>query len=167
MPSTLLSSSAARAARASGTVAELLEVLWGRGQEDAPQGSIPPSQLRALTVIEECEGANLRALSQALGSRPSAVSRLCDRLEAAGLLERTPSATSGREIELRLTSHGQTALADIRAARHNELTAVLQTMPAAKLAVLAEGLEAFHSAARHRIGIERPADTRAPSADTA
>ncbi|MFI9103315.1 MarR family winged helix-turn-helix transcriptional regulator [Streptomyces fildesensis] len=168
MPPTLPSSGAARAAHAAGTVAELLEVLWGRGQDGTILGSLPPSQLRALIVIEEREGANLRTLSDALGSRAPAVSRLCDRLEAAGLLERTPSTTSGREVELRLTNRGRTALNDVRAMRRHEVTAVLQTMPTAQLAALAEGLEAFQDAARSRIGLDEPsAATPHAAADTA
>jgi DNA-binding MarR family transcriptional regulator len=150
------SSGVARTAHAAGTVADLLEVLWGRGQDSTPWGSLPPSQMRAMTVLEAYEGLNLRALSDALGSRPSAVSRLCDRLEAAGMIERTPSPLSGREVELRLTARGRTTLADIRTARRQEVTDVLQTMPAARLAALAEGLEAFQDAARSRVIHDAP-----------
>ncbi|UXX97467.1 MarR family transcriptional regulator [Streptomyces sp. AD2-2] len=144
------SSGVARAAHAAGTVAELLEVLWGRGQDGALLGSLPPSQLRALTVLEAHEGLNLRSLSDALGSRPSAVSRLCDRLEAAALVERTPSLLSGREVELRLTARGRSTLAEIRAARHREVADVLEMMTPAQLAALSDGLEAFQDAARSR-----------------
>lgn len=67
---------------------ELLEVLWGRGQEAAASGTVSPSQLRALLVIEKHEGTNLRSLGEALGSRAPSVSRLCDRMEAMGLVQR-------------------------------------------------------------------------------
>lgn len=51
---------------------ELLEVLWGRGQEAAPP-TVSTSQLRALLVIEKQEGSNLRSLGEALGSRAPSV----------------------------------------------------------------------------------------------
>lgn len=51
-------------------VSELLELLWGRGQESAPSGPVPPSQLRALIVIEQGGSMNLRSLGDALASRP-------------------------------------------------------------------------------------------------
>ncbi|MFD5102814.1 MarR family winged helix-turn-helix transcriptional regulator, partial [Streptomyces albidochromogenes] len=123
---------------------ELLQLLWGRGQEAAPSGPVSPSQLRALTALEGQEGVNLRALGEALGSRPSSVSRLCDRLEAAGLVERFPSATSRREIEVRLSRRGHAVLDDFRTFRVRELEAVLREMAPAELAALAEGLQAFH-----------------------
>ncbi|MCZ4103747.1 MarR family winged helix-turn-helix transcriptional regulator [Streptomyces sp. H39-C1] len=100
-----------------------------------------------MVMIEACEGVNLTALSEALSSRPSGVSRLCDGLEAAGLLERGASTTSGREVELRLIASGQ-SLTDIRDFRRREVTTVLRTMPTAQLVALIERLEALPSAAR-------------------
>ncbi|MFJ6719249.1 MarR family winged helix-turn-helix transcriptional regulator [Streptomyces sp. NPDC091259] len=143
------------AAHALSTVSQLLDVLWARGQEAVSTGSVPPSQLRALFVIEANQGTNLRALSEALGSRPSAVSRLCDRLEAVGLLRRTASAHSAREIELHLTRAGQDTLDQIRAFRRREVTDVLASMPPAQLAALALGLAAFEDAAGARMGVPR------------
>ncbi|MER7645722.1 MULTISPECIES: MarR family winged helix-turn-helix transcriptional regulator [Streptomyces] len=126
---------------------ELLEVLWGRGQETARSAQVSPSQLRALLVIEDHEGTNLRALADALGSRPPAVSRLCDRLEAMGLAERCPSATSRREVELRLSLRGRAFLEEYRAARKSEVAAIVARMDPAQVADLASGLAAFHRAA--------------------
>lgn len=131
---------------------ELLEVLWGRGQEAAPSGPVSPSQLRALLVIEKREGTNLRALGEALGSRPPSVSRLCDRMEAMGLVERCPSPTSRREVELRLSQQGQTLLDECRAIRAREVAAVLELMEPSAVEALAEGLIAFHAAAATQLG---------------
>ncbi|MFJ2092894.1 MarR family winged helix-turn-helix transcriptional regulator [Streptomyces sp. NPDC087901] len=138
---------------------ELLEVLWGRGQEAAPPGTVSPSQLRALLVIERQEGSNLRSLGEALGSRAPSVSRLCDRMEAMGLVQRDPSPISRREVELRLTVRGRALLEECRAIRTRELSAVLEQMKPAEVAALAEGLAAFHSAASQRLAAGRsPAD---------
>ncbi|MGW7099520.1 MarR family winged helix-turn-helix transcriptional regulator [Streptomyces sp. NPDC054838] len=156
------------AAHALSTVSQLLDVLWARGQEAVATGSVPPSQLRALFVIEGNQGSNLRALSEALGSRPSAVSRLCDRLEAVGLLHRTASAHSAREIELHLTRSGQDTLDQIRAFRRREVTGVLAAMTPGQLAALAEGLAAFEDAAGTRMGLpRRDPGSPAAMADTA
>ncbi|MET9495628.1 MarR family transcriptional regulator [Streptomyces sp. NPDC006552] len=132
-------------------VSELLDVLWGRGQEAAAAGPLPPSQFRALTVIEDQERVNQRTLGEVLGSRPSSVSRLCDRLEAAGLVERLASPTSRREVELRLSRRGSAVLEDFRASRAREIEAVLQTMSPAQLRTLADGLEQFQDAAAAHI----------------
>ncbi|KFK88222.1 MarR family transcriptional regulator [Streptomyces sp. JS01] len=137
---------------------ELLEVLWGRGQESAASGTVSPSQLRALLVIEKQEGTNLRALGEALGSRAPSVSRLCDRMEAMGLVLRAPSPTSRRELELRLSLRGRALLEEYRALRAAELNAVLERMAPADLAALTDGLAAFHAAASERLSPERDTD---------
>ncbi|MGY0020923.1 MarR family transcriptional regulator [Streptomyces sp. cg35] len=146
-------------------VSELLQVLWGRGQEAAPSGPLSPSQFRALTVIEEQRRVNQRALGEALGSRPSAVSRLCDRLEAAGLVERLASTTSRREVDLRLSRRGAVVLQDFRSARAREIEEVLQTMSPAHLRNLAEGLEQFQAAATAYIGLSGPEDGTAGNSE--
>lgn len=126
--------------------AELLEVLRARGQ-DAAGTPVSPSQLRALLVIGRGGGINLRTLGAVLGSRPPSVTRLCDRMAAMGLLERTPSPTSRREVELRLTARGRALLEEQRAIRVREMSAVLERMPTAAVEALIVGLTGFREAA--------------------
>ncbi|MGW3009261.1 MarR family winged helix-turn-helix transcriptional regulator [Streptomyces sp. NPDC001219] len=149
-----------QASAAALAASELLEVLWGHGQEAARSAEVSPSQLRALLVLEKREGTNLRTLAAALASRPPAVSRLCDRLEAMGLAERGPSATSRREVELRLSLRGRVLLEEYRAARSREITATLERMDPSDVAKLAAGLEAFHTASARLIVDEGGAAAR-------
>ncbi|MGW7050655.1 MarR family winged helix-turn-helix transcriptional regulator [Streptomyces sp. NPDC054887] len=128
-------------------VTDLLAVLWGRAQLSAPSGPISPSQLRALLVIERLDGGNLRALGETLGSSPPATSRLCDRLEAAGLAERRLSPASRREVELHLSRPGRALLDEVRESQVLELAPVLETMAPDDVTQLAEGLAAFREAA--------------------
>lgn len=153
MPRSRPSHSPERVAHAACSVSDLLEVLWGRGQEASPSGPLPPSQFRALTVIAAQKKVNQRTLGEALGSRPSAVSRLCDRLEAAGLIERLPSTTSRREVDLCLSRRGTAVLERFRTLRVREVEAVLAAMPPEHLATLAEGLALFQAAAGEHIGL--------------
>ncbi|MCX5072190.1 MarR family winged helix-turn-helix transcriptional regulator [Streptomyces sp. NPDC060334] len=129
-----------------GAVAELLEVLLARGQ-DATTPAISPSQLRALLVVEQSEGINLRTLGAMLGSRPPSVTRLCDRMEAMGLLTRSRSRTSGREVELYPTRQGRALLDEYRAIRLRELSAVLDLMEPAAIEALVVGLTGLRQAA--------------------
>ncbi|MGW1965780.1 MarR family winged helix-turn-helix transcriptional regulator [Streptomyces sp. NPDC001935] len=122
---------------------ELLEILWGR----ASTAPVSASQLRVLFILEHDEGINLRTLADALGSTAPSTSRLCDRLQAVGFVERAPSTTSRRELRLFLSPQGRTFLAELRARREEVLEAVLAQMPAAGRAALAEGLAAFCAAA--------------------
>ncbi|MCS0603023.1 MarR family transcriptional regulator [Streptomyces sp. LP11] len=134
-------------ARVTSTAAELLEVLWGRAST-APASA---SQLRLLHILEHHDGINMRTLAESLASTPPATSRLFDRLQAIGFVDRESSPEDRREVRLRLSVRGRAFLADLRARREAELRAVLDLMPAAKRAALAEGLEAFCAVAAAQI----------------
>ncbi|WP_405806679.1 MarR family winged helix-turn-helix transcriptional regulator [Streptomyces sp. NBC_01187] len=138
------------AARTAGEVIELLEVLWERGREAVSPAPVSPSQLRVLYCVDRDEGINLRALGEALGSAPSSVSRLCDRLEAIGFVERVPSPTSRRELELHLTARGRSYLSSLREQREQALFAVLSSMPQRERDALLKGLRGFLDAAETR-----------------
>ncbi|MGW3324060.1 MarR family winged helix-turn-helix transcriptional regulator [Streptomyces virginiae] len=146
--------------------AELLAVLHAHGQDGAAP-AVSPSQMRALIAVEGSEGINLRALGDVLGSRPPSVTRLCDRLEALGLLTRSPHPSSRREVELRLTPRGQALLEERRAIRARALSAVLVRMAPEAVDALVTGLAAFREAADGLVPAGRPADTADGSAEGA
>ncbi|KPI28820.1 MarR family winged helix-turn-helix transcriptional regulator [Streptomyces sp. NPDC048253] len=143
-------------ARVTSEAAELLEVLWGR----ASTAPVSASQLRVLFILEHHEGINLRTLAEFLGSTPPSTSRLCDRLQAVGFVERRVAAESRRELELFLSRRGSAFLADLRSRREAALESVLEQMPAAQRAALLRGLEAFCAAAAAQIHDSDASDAR-------
>ncbi|OXS32558.1 MarR family winged helix-turn-helix transcriptional regulator [Streptomyces sp. XY006] len=129
------------------TAAELLEVLWGR----ASTAPASVSQMRVLLILEHHEHINLRTLATLLASTPPSTSRLCDRLHAAGLVEREVSPTDRREVRLRLSSRGRALLADLRERRERTVQDVLDRMSPADRHALLHGLEAFCAVVRTQI----------------
>ncbi|MEV0600244.1 MarR family transcriptional regulator [Streptomyces sp. NPDC050315] len=134
------------AAYAAREVIELLEVLWERGRDAVSPAPVSASQLRVLYAVERVEGINLRTLGEILGAAPSSVSRLCDRLQALGFIDRIPSPSSGRELQLWLTDRGSSYLHDLRARREEALLAAIGLMPPEACAALTEGLTSFRAA---------------------
>jgi len=94
-------------------------------------GDVSPVQLRALTVLQETPGANLNDLASGMGVTVSTTSRLVDRLVAAGLVERQPSALTRREISLTLTRAGHGRLQRYDRLRLAEARACLDAVPLA------------------------------------
>lgn len=138
-------------ARVASVAAELLDVLWGR----ASTAPVSASQLRVLFILEHNEGINLRTLADALSSTPPSVSRLCDRLQAVGFIERTPSSNSRRELQLHLSARGHAFLQDLRSRRELELKAVIARMPPKRRAAMLDGLEAFCDTASSQVHLSR------------
>lgn len=125
--------------------AQALVMLWDRA-EDWAVPRIPPSQLRVLTVLGRGGPMNLSVLAGHLGAIPSSASRLCDRLEAAGLLTREVSAGSRREVTLNVSTEGQRRLRAFDDTRRSDFAQVLELMTPAARASLIDGLRQFSDA---------------------
>jgi DNA-binding MarR family transcriptional regulator len=130
---------------------EAVELLWEQADDAEASVIVSASQLRVLGALERGPGLNLRELGESIGSAPSALSRLCARLEAMGFVRRSPSAQSGREIELYLTHHAEAYLLQLRERREAALALVLDTLPASRIKALSEGLVALRSALDARV----------------
>jgi DNA-binding MarR family transcriptional regulator len=124
---------------------ESLTALWSVAAQEASL-RLSPHQLRALRTVQASPGLNLTALADGLDIGLPTASRLCDRLAAAGLLERAPHPDTRREVQLWLTPHGQHVLCDVAARRAQALTAALAAMQPAERAALSRGLRGFLAA---------------------
>jgi len=102
--------------------------------------AIPPAQMRALLIIGGAGGLNLSRLALALGASASATSRLCDRMQASGLLTRDRAAASRREIVLVPTESGRRLADWVRGRRRAALGQVLDRMTPEGRDALARGL---------------------------
>ncbi|MGA5700083.1 MarR family winged helix-turn-helix transcriptional regulator [Peterkaempfera bronchialis] len=128
------------------TAVESLVVLWGRAHQ-APGTTVSTSQLRALITIDRHRRIHLRGLAEELGAAASVTSRICDRLQTAGLIDRDVGEADRRQVILRLTREGAELLAELRERRRAGLRATLAGMAPAARASLLVGLEEYHRAA--------------------
>src|SRR2546429_331179 len=104
----------------------LVSVLEAARMAQSPAG--PPAQLRGPTIVAGNRHTNMTRLAGALGVVPSSASRLCDRLEATGLLRRVADPRDRREVRLELTAASQRLLIELRDRRRKALSAVLEEM---------------------------------------
>ncbi|MEE6257326.1 MarR family winged helix-turn-helix transcriptional regulator [Plantactinospora sonchi] len=140
----------ARLVTAVDTAAAALLSVWDAAREQTT-GRLSTSQLRALMVVEQFDGLNLRGLAGELNMLLSSASRLCDRLVAAGLVEREPGRADRREISLHLTTVGQRLLDEVRADRRARLAVTLAEMSPAGRQALLRGLVEFDRAFRAEV----------------
>lgn len=137
------------------TAAALLGI-WESAREGTA-GRVSGAQLRAVMVVEQHDGINLRRLATRLDMLLSSASRLCDRLVAAGMLEREPGRFDRREISLHLTPEGRRLLAELRADRQARLAVVLAGMSLAGRDALRDGMREFDEVARQQRAQSTPA----------
>ena len=130
-----------------------LLAVWEAARERTTS-RLSGAQLRAVMVVEQYDGINLRRLATLTDMLLSSASRLCDRLVAAGMLEREPGRFDRREISLHLTPEAIRLLEELRADRRRRLAQVLSNMTPEGRQALLRGLTEFDETARRRESVE-------------
>jgi DNA-binding MarR family transcriptional regulator len=108
---------------------------------------VTPPQLRVLVMIASRGPLNLGAVARGLGVHPSNATRACDRLVAAGLLDRRDDPADRRNLYLQLTDEGRGLVDDVMDRRRHAIAAVLERMPALQRTALVPVLATFAEAA--------------------
>jgi DNA-binding MarR family transcriptional regulator len=114
----------------------------------APE-SVSLPHFRALAVLARHGPCTAGGLAQALGQHPSTVTRIGDKLVAAGWVTRGPRSENRREVELCLTTAGRRLTRTVLRARARELDQILARLSPARRRALAlllpELLDAAHT----------------------
>ncbi|GAA3935088.1 hypothetical protein GCM10023085_15580 [Actinomadura viridis] len=131
---------------------------WNRADQGLEE-HVSPIQLRAVEALARHGEVNLRGLAADLDVIPSSASRLCDRLEAAGLLVRENARSDRREIVLRLSSRGEELFAMLTLRRRTVVARALAQMSPGSRARLLDGLIEF-GRALERGEIAAPSEQR-------
>jgi DNA-binding MarR family transcriptional regulator len=102
------------------------ESVYGEsGQE------LPPGRRQAILVLSRGE-LRMGELARRLGLQVSTVTRLVDKLERAGLVERRPGAADRRSVTVALTASGGEVAERLRAARAAFMVEVLDVLEPAE-----------------------------------
>lgn len=105
------------------------------------------SQYRALVVLASRGPQSLAQLAAELQVVPSTATRMCDRLERKGLVERRAVPDNRREVEVRLAREGRKIVTTVAAARRRALRAIVDRLGEGERAALVDALDAFAGAA--------------------
>jgi len=109
---------------------------------------ITAAQFRALLILARRGPLSLKELAHRLGLQSPTVSRLCSRLLAKGLIDRRPSPTSRRSVELSASAAGQAIIDSVFEERRIALREILASLSPADRAGVRDALAVFARAAR-------------------
>ncbi|MBT2467239.1 MarR family transcriptional regulator [Streptomyces sp. ISL-66] len=124
-------------------VSEGLVRLWENVERHmAP--AIPPAQLRVLQVVNRAGVLTTTKIAEVTGALPSSVSRLCGRLQTAGLLLKEENCSNRRETLIRLSPQGRELLRAVEGQRLDGLQQVLELLGLPGREAFLEGLTAFN-----------------------
>jgi DNA-binding MarR family transcriptional regulator len=105
------------------TSRRLRSSVYARGAD------LPAAQLQALQLLLE-DGSRMSELAERIGVAESTVTRLVDRLEAAGLVERRISPPDRRCVVAELTPAGRKLAVELDESRRQFLAELLAMLPA-------------------------------------
>jgi DNA-binding MarR family transcriptional regulator len=120
---------------------------------DGLDGVITLPQYRMLSVLGELGRARSARVARALGLDASTVTRLADRLVAAGHVARGSDPRHRSVVTLELTPSGQDLVSTVSRWRQHELSRILTTLPAASRAGLTSVLGQLVTAAGEGYGL--------------
>lgn len=118
--------------------AGLREFLYGADEDAIEQG-----QMDSLDMLATQPSWRMSELAEALRVDPSTATRAIQRLEKAGLAERSPSREDGRVVEVCITDAGRERHQDVAERRSRLLRYILSQYRVRELPVLADMLERF------------------------
>lgn len=95
---------------------------------DALDGTVTVAQFRLLRTLDGLGRVSCTTLATALGTAASSVTRLVDKLEAAGHVERGADAHSRTIVTVEATPAGREVVAAVLERRHMLLEQVLDAM---------------------------------------
>jgi DNA-binding MarR family transcriptional regulator len=109
--------------------------------------SVTLPQYRALVALAARGEQRVSDLADELDVHPSSATRMCDRLVRRGLIDRSVSEESRREVDVRLTDRGRQLLGEVTVARRREISTIVRGIPKEHRTAVAEALQAFGDAA--------------------
>jgi DNA-binding MarR family transcriptional regulator len=113
------------------------------------------TQLSVLGTIARQRALGISELADLEGLNPTMLSRLVGKLEASGLVQRTPGADDRRSVIVEITSAGARLHTRLRRQRTRLLTERLADLPSTHVAALVDAIPALESLA----DAMRPTDT--------
>ncbi len=109
---------------------------------------VSPADYAVLTVIDRNPGAGQSQVAETLGIQKTNFVPLIRRMEARGLVLRTPSARDRRSVALTLTDEGSALLGRLHAAAQAHIDRVRGHLGAAQYDALLEPLQRLASVSR-------------------
>lgn len=131
--------------------------LIGVLQEGLVGSEYSLTEARILFELANSGSTEVVELRRELGLDPGYLSRILNRFEGAGLVERNRSESDGRRQQVRLTERGRDIFAALNQRSSDEVSYLLNAQPAASRARLITAMRTIHHILDH------PADPDAPA----
>jgi DNA-binding MarR family transcriptional regulator len=115
-------------AQLAGALRDAITRLNRRLRQARPMGDLTITQLSALTSLELAGALSPRELAEVERIQPPTLTRIVAKLEARGLVQRSPHPTDGRQVILSASEAGRAVVAENKRQRDEWLAKGLATL---------------------------------------
>jgi DNA-binding MarR family transcriptional regulator len=115
-------------AQLAGALRDAITRLNRRLRQARPMGDLTITQLSALTSLELAGALSPRELAEVERIQPPTLTRIVAKLEARGLVQRSPHPTDGRQVILSASETGRAVVAENKRQRDEWLAKGLATL---------------------------------------
>jgi len=130
-----------------GELERLAHILGRVGPDEVCCEGLSQRQCAILRTLVAQEGARLSDLAQSSGITPSAMTRVLEKLEARGLVERVRGAhDDGRAAMVRITAAGRRTRKQLDALMRERTNEIMQSIPARKRQQILDALRILNDA---------------------
>ncbi len=112
-------------------------------RREAHLNGVTAAQAGLLAAVAACPDYGVKELAAREGISSPAITRNLDKLEEAGLIDRSRSTSDARRITLELTPRGRSTLRSIRSQRTALLVAMLAGLTPDELSKVSEASDAL------------------------
>jgi DNA-binding MarR family transcriptional regulator len=125
----------------------LARILGQVGPDEVCCEGLSQRQCAILRTLVEQEGARISDLAASSGITPSAMTRVLEKLEARGLVERVRGAqTDGRAAMVRITAEGRRTRKQLDELMRQRTHQIIDSIPAKKRIEILSALQTLNSA---------------------
>ena len=125
----------------------LARILGQIGPDEVCCEGLSQRQCAILRTLVEQEGARISDLAASSGITPSAMTRVLEKLEARGLVERVRGAqTDGRAAMVRITAEGRRTRKQLDELMRQRTHQIIESIPANKRAEILSALQILNTA---------------------
>jgi len=125
----------------------LARILGQVGPDEVCCGDLSQRQCAILRTLVEQEGARLTDLAASSGITPSAMTRVLERLEQRGLVERVRGTQSdGRAAMVRITAAGRRTRKQLDELMRQRTYQIIESIPHKKRATILDALQILNDA---------------------
>jgi DNA-binding MarR family transcriptional regulator len=128
---------------------QVLEDLIFKADVGSPLLELPILQVKCLRFVSRSEGSPMGEIARQMEIELPGLSRVVDRLEKRGYIERTPDPTNRRIVRLNLTEQGRSMMQAVEKIRQAHFFACLKSLDVADME------EIMHSLKRLAASVEQ------------